>query len=611
VDHSRSRTPVSGGSMLQATVGTTQRRVSATMRLAGAGLATILATVALGGCVTDLGGSHTASPGIHRATASPGIAAPGIAADAIQTLLQTDSVLVDARTAPTVLAFYRQRQNAPAWTDGRGLTDLGRQLRDVLETAWVDGITDLPPLPAPGAATTNDPAALARLDVALTSALAAYVQRAMGIRPPYGTPWPGDATTTLIDISHDDPGAGRPGALFHVFGLEDRQARLRRAVLSYEAIARSGGWPTPPATGPKLEPGAVHPDISRVRARLEMSGDHTGPAPANPALYDAALAGSVRRFQDRHGLAVDGKIGPNTRAALAVPIDQRLRQMALNLKRLRDMPPAPPGRSVEVNIPAAHLEGRDNGITTFHTDVIVGRSDRQTPELTSAINLMVLNPTWTVPTTIAQRDILPKLQNDPDYLERSGFTVFSGWDREAEKLDPASIDWTAEDVNIRALRLRQAPGGGNALGRIKFMFPNDHDVYLHSTPSRSLFARAERTFSSGCVRLEDPMDFAEFLMNEEGQTAEALLARINRGGTQTVRPRQSVPLSIIYVTAWVDETGTVQFRDDVYGHDAQQMNRIARRPATSNWPQAPDLGPAAAPVTPVPAGGTETAAGQV
>ncbi|MBB4265712.1 murein L,D-transpeptidase YcbB/YkuD [Roseospira visakhapatnamensis] len=581
-------------------------------------MAVVVAGALLAGCVTA-GGGGGASMGAALGGSASHAMADGAARSSVEEVLRQDPATLGARTATAVRAFYQQRQNTPAWTDARGLTALGRQVRAVLDTAWVDGVTGAAPLPpvareTPAEARTRDAGTLARLDVALTTALTDYVQRATTARR---TAAAGGVAATLAQIARDDADAERPGTLFRVVSAEDRQARLRRAVLDYEALARAGGWPTPPATGVKLEPGAVHPDIALVRAQLIVTGDHAGATPPNPALYDAALAASVRRFQARHGLSEDAKIGKRTREALSRPVEHRLQQMALNLKRLRDIPAAPVGRSVEVNIAGSHLEGRDNGITTFQTDVIVGRRDRPTPELSSAINRMVLNPTWTVPTTIAEKDILPKVRRDPSYLTRAGFTVYSGWDGESEVLDPTTIDWSAEDVDIRALRLRQAPGGGNALGNIKFMFPNRHDVYLHSTPSRGLFARSQRTFSSGCVRVRDPMDFAAFLMNTTGHTAESVAARIRKGGTQTVRPPSAVPLSIVYVTAWVDTTNTVHFRRDIYGHDARQMPRIAQRPPTPVAAPPRVIPTLTASETPVPVSApgpalvTETAEGSI
>ena len=333
-----------------------------------------------------------------------------------------------------------------------------------------------------------------------------------------------------------------------------------------------------PARGTKLEPGASHPDVALVRKRLAVTGDLTGGAGTGTTMTPEVVQ-AVKRFQARHGLAVDGRAGPQTRAAMAVPVGERLRQMALNVARLRGMPPDPAGRSVEVNIAGAALEGRENGRTTFRTDVIVGTKKRPTPRLRSRIDRMVLNPTWTVPNTIAREDILPKLQEDPEYLARNNFQVFDGWSGESTELDPAEVDWSAEDIDITRMRLRQRPGGGNALGGIKFMFPNEHAVYLHSTPSRGLFARSTRTFSSGCVRVRDPMDLASFLLNDaEAGSSKAVASRVASGGTQTMRPARSVPVALVYLTAWVAEDGTVHFRRDVYGHDQRELASIPAPP---------------------------------
>jgi len=516
--------------------------------------------------------------------AASGSVTPGEASMAVQRLLMSDRPSPSApdSAAPpghdsTVLTFYDTRAFAPAWTDSAGLTARGLAVRDVLRTAWADGLTGVTVPPAPqqaGASLSSE--AIARHDIALTRALADYVSRAVSRRPAWAPLIAGGLDGALRNIAAEAPNASRPGRLFRLLSEDDRSARLRRSLLDYQTLAEAGGWPTVNVNGPKIEPGSRHPDILDVRARLRATGDLPNRSNATPVpdldVLDPTLVAAVQIFQARHGLAVDGKIGPQTRAAMAVPADQRVRQMTLNLRRLREMPPTPGGRSVEVNIAGAALEGRQDGVTVLRTDVIVGKKDRPTPELRSAINQIVLNPTWTVPTSIAQRDILPKLRNDPAYLISHGFQLFDGWTNAAAEIDPTTIDWHSPDVNIRAMRLRQAPGQGNALGEIKFLFPNSHDVYLHSTPSRGLFAHSTRTFSSGCVRVRDPLDLAAFLMSDPGTwTAESLKRQIARGGTRTLQPAQSVPLSIVYLTAWVEENGTVQFRRDLYDTDVRAL----------------------------------------
>ncbi|SDE31448.1 L,D-transpeptidase family protein [Rhodospira trueperi] len=526
-------------------------------------------TIAPGGPLPATGSSDAATT-VSRADAE--------AAAALRQVIEAEPAVLAPQTA-FARAFYERRQFRPAWTTPIGLDERGRQVQAVLETAWADGLGSVAvPVAAESGEGPLDAVTRARRDASLTAALADYVHSALPLRPVWAPPIAEGVLGALEAIAADDPSATRPGRLFRLVSEDDRHARLRRGLLRYHALADAGGWPLIEADGPKLEPGDRHGDILVVRARLRATGDLSGgPVPADPERIDPDLAAAIERFQARHGLTVDGILGPRTRAALAVSAEDRVRQMALNLRRLSQMPPPPGGRSVEVNIAGAVLEGREDGVTIFRTDVIVGMEDRPTPRLRSAINTLVLNPTWTVPTSIASEDLLPKLRDDPEYLTRNSFQVFDGWTRESEELDPATIDWHSEDLDIRGLRLRQRPGASNALGAIKFMFPNDHDVYLHSTPSRGLFARSERTFSSGCVRVRDPIDLATFVMNEpEAWNPETFKGRMASGQTRSVHPGQSVPVALVYFTAWVDEAGTVQFRRDVYGHDARDMAMMAR-----------------------------------
>lgn len=570
--------------------GRTSRHRTATRlsdRLAALVVAATAGVLLLSGCVspTPGGGRATGGPvaGPSAGSGGPVSASEAAVASALETLIASDPGLLAPQTV-FARTFYERRAFRPAWTTPTGLNERGRQARGVLETAWADGVTGVRVPPGPSPSGRLDPPAQARHDAQLTAALADYVHTALPRRPAAAPRVPDGVLGALHAIATDDPDAARPGRLFRLVSEDDRQARLRRGMVQYQALAEAGGWPTVPATGPKLEVGSRHPDVRTIRARLRVTGDLAdGGSPGTDAdLLDPALVMAVKRYQARHGLTVDGKVGPRTRAAMSVPITARLQQMALNLHRLREIPADPAGRSIEVNIAGAALEGRENGRTTFRTDVIVGRGDRPTPRLRSAINRMVLNPTWTVPTTIARKDILPKLRNDPEYLARNNFQVFDGWGGDSTELDPTTIDWTAEDIDIQALRLRQRPGGSNALGNIKFLFPNDHAVYLHSTPSRGLFARSNRTFSSGCVRVRDPLDLAAFLLDDPATwTSQSLSARLADGRTRTVQPPRPVPLSMIYLTAWVDDDGTVQFRRDVYGHDAREMAALPKPRVTN------------------------------
>ena len=229
------------------------------------------------------------------------------------------------------------------------------------------------------------------------------------------------------------------------------------------------------------------------------------------SLFDASLEAAVRRFQARHGLDVDGAVGSRTRLALNTPVDARIDQLVANLERRRWLGAAPGRRQVRVNVAAFTLEAVDGDTVPLRMRVVVGRPYRPSPEFSDRIRYLVLNPYWEVPPSLAAKDKLPLIRRDPGYLAREHMRVLQGWGERPRQIDPASVDWWRVATPL-PYRLRQDPGPWNALGRVKFMFPNVHDVYLHDTPARELFAHAERGFSSGCIRLQDPLALADWLL---------------------------------------------------------------------------------------------------
>jgi L,D-transpeptidase YcbB len=361
--------------------------------------------------------------------------------------------------------------------------------------------------------------------------------------------------------------------------VTDGFRNLHAALLQYLELQARGGWPEFPA-GTILRPGAEDPRVPLLRDRLVLSGDlapdsTTGyPTEAGPSnRYDDALAGAVRRFQARHGLDVDGQVGPLTRAALNIPVERRIGQLLVNLERWRRMPADDGERRLIVNIPDFRAELRAHGETLATTRVIVGRANRPTPELSTRITHLVVNPTWTVPERIARLDLLPKLRNDPDYLDRGGFRVLAGWNPDARILDPDTIDW--HDIAGRfPFVLRQAPGPANALGSLKFEMPNPYSVYLHDTPDRHLFDNAARAFSAGCIRVEGILDLAGALAEPSGWDRPRLEAQIRVGQTRHLRLANPVEVHLVYLTAWVGEAGSVEFRDDIYGKDQDLLMRL-------------------------------------
>jgi murein L,D-transpeptidase YcbB/YkuD len=349
--------------------------------------------------------------------------------------------------------------------------------------------------------------------------------------------------------------------------------RLQQALAHYRAIAATGGWPLLP-DGPTLRPGDRDPLLAVLRQRLAREG-MDGPVGDGEALFDAPLLAAVRRFQARHGLDVDGAVGRQTRRALNTPVSFRVDQLIANLERRRWLGAAPGRRQVRVNMAAFTLEAIDGPAVALRMRVVVGQPYRPTPEFSDRIRYLVLNPYWEVPPRLAAQDKLPLIRRDPDYLAREHIRVLSGWAEDARQIDPATIDWQHLRTPL-PYRLRQDPGPWNALGRIKFMFPNAHDVYLHDTPARALFEHAERGFSSGCIRLQEPLALADWLLSGDPRwSPEALRAAIDSGQTRTVNLREPVPVYLLYWTAWVDSDGTVQFRRDIYDRDAPLAAALA------------------------------------
>jgi murein L,D-transpeptidase YcbB/YkuD len=332
--------------------------------------------------------------------------------------------------------------------------------------------------------------------------------------------------------------------------------------------------------------------VSLLKERLLATGDLTSSAALTaPELYDTTIEEGVRRFQERMGLAVDGAVGARTREELNVALTDRILQLRINLDRgrvlLHDLPP----QFVIVNVAAYWAYVVRNDEVIWRSRVQVGTPYRRTPIFRSAITYLVWNPTWTVPPGILRRDILPDARGDPRSITRRGLVVL---DRNGKAVDPATIDWSQYRSGHIPYTLRQAPGPHNAMGRVKFMFPNSYAVYLHDTPSKSRFDAPDRSFSSGCVRVERPFELAMLLLNDPERWNEASIARtIESGRTQNVTLRNQVPVLLAYWTAWPDPAGRTNFRRDVYGQDAQWAAgldgpfRIRRRPLTTvSWDMA-------------------------
>ncbi len=340
--------------------------------------------------------------------------------------------------------------------------------------------------------------------------------------------------------------------------------RLREALARYRAIEVMDGWPQLPP-GPKLERGMEDPRVEVLRKRLVASGDLRTDHAAVPAQFDAALDTAARHFQARHGLEVDGIVGRRTRAALNVGVAQRIDQIRANLERLRWVAQDLAGDYLLVDVAGFSARLYLDGRLAWSSRAVVGRPYRKTPVFRATMEHVVLNPTWTVPPTILKEDVLPKLAKDPGYLARNRMQVV---DADGEPVDAVRIEWDRYPKLGFPYQIVQAPGGDNPLGRMKFLLPNPHFVYLHDTPTAQLFSRPVRAFSSGCIRLEAPLALAELLLDDAARwSAPAIDIALATGVTRTLPVRRHVPVLLLYFTVEADADAMVHFRHDLYGRD--------------------------------------------
>lgn len=341
---------------------------------------------------------------------------------------------------------------------------------------------------------------------------------------------------------------------------------LSAALRAYRALEDGGGWQAVPA-GDTIKPGMQDSRVPYLRTRLVASGDvPAGVVPPAADSFDAPLVAAVESFQRRHGLDVDGAVGRQTLAALNVTVAARIDQLRVNLERVRWVFHDLDDEYVAVNIAGFYAVYVDRGRIRWQARAIVGKPYRQTPIFRDELAYLELNPSWTVPPTILRQDILPKLRLNPGYLAERQLRVV---DRNGGPVDAATLDWTTVSATRFPYYLRQNPGPDNALGRIKFMFPNTHAVYLHDTPARELFERPERVFSSGCIRIDDPLALAEQLLRDPSRWNRSTLeTAIASGATQRVLLPRKVSILLLYLTAFPDAQGDIQFRRDIYGRDA-------------------------------------------
>jgi L,D-transpeptidase YcbB len=347
---------------------------------------------------------------------------------------------------------------------------------------------------------------------------------------------------------------------------------LEYAIERYQEIVARGGWPQLPGSR-MIRPEDDDERIPLLRRRLMMSGElsrRSADAYGSGYSYGADLEAAVRRFQVNHGLRVSGRVDKPTLDSLNVPAQARLSQLRLNLQRLRDLgTQRTEDRYILVNVPAFQLEAVERYQVELRHRVIAGKPERQTPAVRATIKALNFFPYWRVPESVAALDLIPRLAKEPDYLEKEQIRVLSG-NYNGPEIDPTNIDWRHADA--KQLRFRQDPGPQNALGLVRLDMPNEHGVYMHDTPMKQLFSQRGRSFSAGCVRVQDVFTLAEWVARQEPGWEQPGRAReiLETGNAFDLNLTRPVPVYFVYITAWAEPNGDIQFRPDIYGRDGMR-----------------------------------------
>ncbi len=544
------------------------------------GLTQILAGVAALSCWAALGTAAPIKAGAELAETAP----PAISYTvydrvtdentvAMRTLL-TEAVadrLIAKEDAAAIIKFYADRAYTMAWVEDGKLTDRAKSAVERIQKADTDGLEPNDyqlPWEKIGTYFTASPAALARADLLLSQAIVDYARDAYSGRldPASVSSNFGYNVRQLAagDILGLVSASSDPAATLDAYNPPQAEYKALREALA-KARERTGEDSRPEiADGPLIKAGMHDPRVVTIRQRLEMGGDV-----AEPDLYDADVVAAVKDFQKSARLRPDGIVGKNTLAAMNRGPEDHVETIIANMERWRWMPRYLGNFYVRVNVPNFDVDVYRDGQIVHSTPIIVGKVTNQTPIFSDEMESIVVNPVWNVPASIARKEMLPRLRAGSGLR---GYRVYANIRGRFRAVNPGSINWRT--VNMRRIQIKQPPGSRNALGTVKFLFPNKYSVYLHDTPSKSLFARDTRAFSHGCMRVKDPWDFAAALLANNDNIDVNRLHKMVGGGERWVKLDHKIPVHVTYFTAWVDNSGKLQVRSDIYGHDKRVLSAL-------------------------------------
>ena len=495
---------------------------------------------------------------------------------------------VTPKQKAAIIKFYKNRNYASLWTDMDGVKQNARAMLAYLAKADEEGLRAAAYLPNDLTGFHDDLGhiednleALAKFDINLTAMAVKYGQHASGgrvipnrlsryhdLKPPKVA-----AAKILKNLASGDNAVDYLASLHPAqktyVSLKEALARLDdgQAEKKYPTI-RSGGV---------IKAGQSDERVGLIRTRLIDAGllpkDTSDSYVLNKNVYDDEMVAAIKKYQKSKGLGADGVIGGRTFASFNPRSNIKKRnRIVLNMERMRWLPRDFGNKYIFVNQASFNLQVVENGRQVWKTRVVVGKPKNQTNFFIDKMRIVVFNPYWGVPQSIVTKEMLPRLRANPGYLDAKGFEIYN---RRGKKVSSSSIDWNNYGGSRVPFSVRQPPGSRNALGRIKFLFPNKHAIYLHDTPSKSLFLRPQRAFSHGCVRVKDPLTFAEKVLGWKRSTIDR---KVSAGKNASVRLKKSIPVYLTYFTAWADQNGKVHYYGDVYGRDRQldkALNLIA------------------------------------